>query len=93
MPARIAAIRVQNQWSIRAPEIHCRVRLTRPLRPEELALLEGHPRFVAANDVISYTCRPEEIEETEQQLSLLLRRIHEAAAESLIAGRSVAVPG
>lgn len=92
MPARIAAIRVQNRWSVRPSEIHCRVRLTRPLRPEELALLNGHPRFNADDDVISYTCRPEEVEETEQQLSFLLRQIHEAAAEFL-SGRPVPVPG
>ncbi len=91
MPARIAAIRVQNRWSVRAPDIHCNVRLTRPLTPEELALLDGHPRFSANGDVIFFTCRPEEVEETEQQLAALLRQIHEAADEVLMAERSAPV--
>lgn len=91
MPARIAAIRVQNQWSVRAPYIQCMVRLTRPLTPEETAALNAHSEFVAVEDVISYTCRPEDVEETEQRLSALLRRVHRATNGLSAADRQVSV--
>jgi hypothetical protein len=79
MPARIAIIRVQNHWSGRTAQMRCVARLTRPLTRDEVISLGDQPRFSAFADVITYTCRPEDVEDYEQQLSTLLYRIHERA--------------
>jgi len=76
MPARVAAVRVQNQWHARTTRLWCVARLTRPLTRGEISRLSGYPEFRAADDVITYTCRPEEVEETEQRLASILRLIH-----------------
>jgi hypothetical protein len=75
MPARVAAVRVQNQWHARTPRLWCVARLTRPLTRGEVSRLSRYPEFRAADDVIKYTCRPEEVEETEQRLASILRQI------------------
>ena len=75
MPLRVAAVRIQNQWHARTPRLRCVARLTRPLTREETARLAPHAEFLAAGDIVTYTCRPEEVEETEQRLGSLLAKI------------------
>ena len=79
MPARVAAVRMQNQWHARTTRLWCVARLTRRLTGDEIARLSDYPEFRAAGDVITYTCRPEEVEETEQRLASILRQIHSAS--------------
>lgn len=83
MPARIAAIRVQNDWVERTPHVRCVARLTRPLTTAEATRLTDHPQFIPVSDVVRFTCRPEDVEDSEQRLSSLLSAIHEAAPEAI----------
>jgi hypothetical protein len=76
MPARVAAVRVQNQWHARTARLRCVARLTRSLTRDEVTRLARFSEFLAAGDVITYTCRPEEVEETEQRLAAILAQIH-----------------
>lgn len=76
MPARVAAVRVQNQWHAKTVRMRCVARLTRSLTRKETARIARYSEFLPAGDVITYTCRPEEVEETEQRLASILAHIH-----------------
>ncbi len=75
---RIAAVRVQNQWQARTPRLRCVARLTRPLTLEELERMGAFPDFMGAGDLVTYTCRPEEVEESEKRLLAALEIVSAA---------------
>jgi hypothetical protein len=70
---------MQNDWSTRAAHVRCVARLTRPLTTAEATRLTNHPQFIPVSDVVTFTCRPEDVEDSEQRLSWLLRSIQEGA--------------
>jgi hypothetical protein len=79
-PPRIAAVRIQPLWSSRRnPQMHCTVTLTRALSAAERQSMERYPEFSVAGDQVTFSCRPEETEVSEQKLAL-------AVAESAAAG-------
>jgi len=67
---QIAAVRIQPQWSSRRrPLVHCVATLTRPLTPAERDGLGRFPEFSVSEDRVTFSCRPEETEESEQRLA------------------------
>jgi hypothetical protein len=70
-PPRIAAVRIQPLWSSRRnPRVHCLATLTRPLSETELVEMERFPEFSVSGDQVSFSCRPEETEVSEQRLAV-----------------------
>jgi len=70
-PPRIAAVRIQPLWSSRRnPRVHCVATLTRPLSQTELVEMERFPEFSVSGDQVSFSCRPEETEVSEQRLAV-----------------------
>ena len=70
-PPRIAAVRIQPLWSSRRnPQVHCIATLTRPLSPAEVQEMERFPEFSVSGDQVTFSCRPEETEVSEQKLAL-----------------------
>lgn len=75
MSPRVTAVRVQNQWLARTPRLRCVARLTRSLTRDELERFRAYSEFTAADDLVIYTCRPEEVEEWEKQLAVALEDV------------------
>ncbi|MDQ6892039.1 MAG: hypothetical protein M3167_05095 [Acidobacteriota bacterium] len=70
-PPRIAAVRIQPLWSSRAnPLVHCTATLTRPLSDAERQAMERFPEFSVTGNQVTFSCRPEETEVSEQRLTL-----------------------
>jgi hypothetical protein len=70
-PPRIAAVRIQSLWSSRRnPQVHCTATLTRPLSAAERQAMERFPEFSVTGDQVTFSCRPEETEVSEQRLAL-----------------------
>jgi hypothetical protein len=70
-PPRIAAVRIQPLWSSRRhPRVHCIATLTRPLSKPELAEMQRFPEFSVSGDEVTFSCRPEETEVSEQKLAV-----------------------
>lgn len=78
---RIAAVRVQSQWQARTPRLRCVARLTRLLTIDELQQMGEFPEFMGAVDLVTYTCRPEEVEEWEKRLADVLELISAGSAQ------------
>jgi hypothetical protein len=69
-PPRIAAVRIQPLWSSRRnPRVHCTATLTRPLSAAERVAMERFPEFSVTGDQVTFSCRPEETEVSEQRLA------------------------
>ena len=78
-PPRIAAVRIQPLWSSRRnPQVHCTATLTRELSAAERHAMERFPEFSVAGDQVTFSCRPEETDVSEQRLALA---VAESAAE------------
>lgn len=70
-PPRIAAVRIQPLWSSRRnPQVHCVATLTRPLSAAERVGMERFPEFSISGDQVTFSCRPEETEVSEQKLAV-----------------------
>ena len=70
-PPRIAAVRIQPLWSSRRnPRVQCLEKLTGPLSEAELLEMERFPEFSVSGDHVSFSCRPEETEVSEQRLAV-----------------------
>lgn len=66
----IAAVRVDTQWGSRSSLLRCLARLTRELTPRECEQMRHFPEFlVSAEDGVTYTCRPEEVEASQKRLA------------------------
>ena len=79
--ARVAAVRIEESWEIPGSRVRCIARLTRPLSPEEISLLEGSHVFRAEGNVVTYACRPQESEELAARLGTELGRAARAGLE------------
>lgn len=70
-PPRIAAVRIQPLWSSRRnPQVHCIATLTRPLSAAEAQQMGRFPEFSVSGDQVTFSCRPEETEVSEQRLAV-----------------------
>jgi len=79
--ARVAAVRIDESWEIPGSLVKCVARLTRPLSPAEVQKLEDSRVFRAKGDVVTYGCRPEQLEELASRLELVLGRAASATLE------------
>lgn len=66
--ARVAAVRIEESWEVPGSRVKCVARLTRPLSSDEIKRLEESHVFRAEGNVITYGCRPEQLEELASRL-------------------------
>ena len=72
--ARVTAVRIDESWEIPGSRVRCVARLTRPLSPAEIRRLEESRVFRAADDIVTYGCRPQDSEELAARLQNELGR-------------------
>lgn len=90
--ARVAAIRIDESWEIHGSRVKCVARLTRPLSSVEVKRLEDSNIFRAQGDVVSYGCRPEQLEELASRLEIELGRAARAGLEPSTGRRRFSSP-
>lgn len=71
-PPLVTGVRADTPWNSRVRRIECVARLTRRLTSAESEAMRRFPEFTVDEDRVSYSCRPEEAEECEKRLALVL---------------------
>jgi hypothetical protein len=90
--ARVAAVRIEESWEIPGRLVRCIAHLTRQLSSAEARLLERSGGFRAAGDVVTYVCRPQELEERSAKLETELGRAARAGLSPTAGRRRFSVP-
>ena len=72
--ARVTAVRIEESWEVPGSRVRCVARLTRPLSSDEVTRLEDSRVFHAQGNVVTYGCRPEQLEDLASRLEFELGR-------------------